>query len=217
MDESITGMMVVTGKTREEVESYIVAIKNVSAATSTAMTDVANLVTEYVRQGRTMKDALLLAEETAKAAKIAGISTRDSIIYMTSAINGFNLAVKDATRVSDIFANLAAVSATNYEQLAVALSKVSAQANMAGMSIEYTTALLAKGIETTQEAPESIGTALKTILARMRELTDYGKTLEEGTSVNRVESALRAAGIELRTVNGEFRNLEDVFNELGPK
>lgn len=217
MDESITGMMVVTGKTREEVESYIVAIKNVSAATSTAMTDVANLVTEYVRQGRTMKDALLLAEETAKAAKIAGISTRDSIIYMTSAINGFNLAVKDATRVSDIFANLAAVSATNYEQLAVALSKVSAQANMAGMSIEYTTALLAKGIETTQEAPESIGTALKTILARMRELTDYGKTLEEGTSVNRVESALRAAGIELRTVNGEFRDLEDVFNELGPK
>lgn len=217
MDESITGMMVVTGKTREEVESYITAIKNVSAATSTAMTDVANLVTEYVRQGRTMKDALLLAEETAKAAKIAGISTRDSIIYMTSAINGFNLAVKDATRVSDIFANLAAVSATNYEQLAVALSKVSAQANMAGMSIEYTTALLAKGIETTQEAPESIGTALKTILARMRELTDYGKTLEEGTSVNRVESALRAAGIELRTVNGEFRDLEDVFNELGPK
>ena len=44
------GMMVVTGKTREEVESYITAIKNVSAATSTAMTDVANLVTEYVRQ-----------------------------------------------------------------------------------------------------------------------------------------------------------------------
>ena len=217
MDESLTGMMVVTGKTREEVESYITAIKDVSAATSTAMTDVANLVTEYVRQGRTMKEALLLAEETAKAAKIAGISTRDSIIYMTAAINGFNLAVKDATRVSDIFANLAAVSATNYEQLAIALSKVSAQANMAGMSIEYTTALLAKGIETTQEAPESIGTALKTIIARMRELTDYGKTLEEGTSVNRVESALRAAGIELRTVNGEFRNLEDVFNELGPK
>ncbi len=217
MDESLTGMMVVTGKTREEVEGYVTAIKNVSAATSTAMTDVANLVTEYVRQGRTMKEALLLAEETAKAAKIAGISTRDSIIYMTSAINGFNLAVKDATRVSDIFANLAAVSATNYEQLAIALSKVSAQANMAGMSIEYTTALLAKGIETTQEAPESIGTALKTIIARMRELTDYGKTLEEGTSVNRVESALRSAGIELRTVNGEFRNLEDVFNELGPK
>ena len=50
----------------------------------------------------------------------------------------------------------------------------------------------------------------------MRELTDYGKILEEGTRY-RVESALRSAGIELRTVNGEFRNLEDVFNELGPK
>lgn len=217
MDKALNGMMVVTGQTREEVNGLIGKIQDLSKETSTAMTDVANLVTEYVRQGRSMSEAFTLAEETAKAAKIAGISTTDSIQYMTSAINGFNLAATDATRVSDVFANLAAISATNYEQLAVALSKVSAQANLAGMSMEYTTALLAKGIETTQEAPESIGTALKTVVARMRELSDYGSTLEDGGSVNKVENALAAAGIQLRNVNGEFRNLEDIFNELGPK
>ena len=77
-------------------------------------------------------------------------------------------------------------------QQTVALSKVSAQASQAGLSIEYTTALLAKGIETTQEAPESIGTALKTIIARFRELSDYGSTLEDGVNVNQVEEALSA-------------------------
>lgn len=217
MDEALNGMAMVTGKSRDEVDSYISRIQQLSKETSTAMTELANLITEYTKQGRSISDSFILAEQTAKAAKIAGISATESIQYMTSAINGFNLAAKDATKVSDIFANVAAASATDYEQLAISLSKVSAQANLAGMSIEYTTALVAKGIETTQEAPESIGTALKTILARMRELSDYGKTLEDGGSVNNVETALAAAGIKLRTVNGEFRELEDIFNELGPK
>lgn len=217
MDEALNGMVMVTGKSREEVNALIPKIQQLSKVTSTAMTEVASLITEYTKQGRSITDSFILAEQTAKAAKIAGISATESIQYMTSAINGFNLAAKDATKVSDIFANIAAVSATDYEQLAISLSKVSAQANLAGLSIEYTTALLAKGIETTQEAPESIGTALKTILARMRELSDYGKSLEDGGSVNSVETALAAAGIKLRTVNGEFRELEDIFNELGPK
>lgn len=217
MDQALTGMAMVTNMNREQTDALIPRIQSLAKETSTAMTEVANLITEYTKQGRSLEESFILAEETAKAAKIAGISAAESIKYMTSAINGFNLAAADATRVSDVFANLAAISATDYEQLAVALSKVSAQANLAGMSMEFTTALLAKGIETTQEAPESIGTALKTIVARMRELSDYGSTLEDGASVNRVESALASAGIELRDVNGEFRDLEDIFNELGPQ
>lgn len=217
MDDAITGMTVVTNLSREEAWAQVEAFQAIAKATSSTMTEIAGLTTEYLKQGRAMKDAKILAEETAKSAKIAGISTADAVQYMTSAINGFNLAAKDATRVSDVFANLAAASATDFEDLAIAVSKVSAQANLAGMSLEYTTALLAKGIETTQEAPESIGTALKTIVARMRELSDYGSTLEDGGSVNKVERALAAAGIELRNVNGEFRNLEDIFSELGPK
>ena len=217
MDSSLTGMAMVTGKSREEIDLLRPRIQNLAKETSTAMTEIAGLITEYTKQGRTLEESFILAEETAKAAKIAGISAAESIQYMTSAINGFNLAAKDATRVSDVFANLAAISATDYEQLAIALSKVSAQANLAGMSMEFTTSLLAKGIETTQEAPESIGTALKTIVARMRELSDYGSTLEDGASVNRVESALASAGIQLRDINGEFRDLEEIFNELGPK
>jgi hypothetical protein len=51
----------------------------------------------------------------------------------------------------------------------------------------------------------------------MRELSDYGSTLEDNTSVNKVENALKAVGIELRDTNGQFRDMETIFNELGPK
>jgi TP901 family phage tail tape measure protein len=107
-----------------------------------------------------------------------------------------------ALEVSDKFAALAASSATSYDELAVALSKVASQASLAGMSMDYTLALLAKGVETTRESAESIGTALKTVIARMREITDYSATLEDGTNINNVEKQLKTVGIALRSSNG---------------
>lgn len=217
MDKALTDMSIVTGETRENLQQMIPTFNKLGRETGATTTEIASLTAEYMKQGRTMKDSLELAEQTAKAAKISGISTAESVQYMTSAINGFNLAAADAEHVSDVFAKLGATSATDYKDLAIALSKVSAQANSAGMSMEFTTAILAKGLETTQEAPESIGTALKTIVARMRELSDYGSTLEDGTSVNKVEKSLAAVGISLRDTSGQFRDLEEIFNELGPK
>lgn len=180
-------------------------------------TEIAALTTEYLRQGRVLKDALELAEVTAKAAKIAGISASDSVNYLTAAVNGFGLAAKDAMEVSDKFAAVAASSASSYEELAVGMSKFAAQARVAGMSMDFAMGMLAKGVETTREAPETIGTAIKTVLSRMRELTDYGKTLEDGLDINRVEGALRQVGIRLRDANGEFRSMEDVLTEVGTK
>ena len=180
-------------------------------------TEIAALTTEYLRQGRVLKDALELAEVTAKAAKIAGISASDSVNYLTAAINGFGLAAKDAMEVSDKFAAVAASSASSYEELAVGMSKFAAQARVAGISMDFAMGLLAKGVETTREAPETIGTAIKTVLSRMRELTDYGKTLEDGLDINRVEGALRQVGIRLRDANGEFRSMEEVLTEVGTK
>lgn len=119
--------------------------------------------------------------------------------------------------VSDKFAALAASSATDYDDLAIALSKVASQANLAGMSMDFTLGLLAKGVETTKEAAESIGTALKTVIARMREITDYGETLEDGISLNNVEKQLDYVGIALRDTQGELRSTEDVLDDLGRK
>lgn len=175
------------------------------------------MATKFYQQGKSTSQVLQLTEAAAKAATIAGIDGSRSIDLLTNAINGFQLSASSAMEVSDKFAALAASSATDYEELAVALSKVAAQANLAGMSMDFTLGMLAKGIETTREAPETIGTALKTVISRMRELTDYDVTLEDGTDVNRVEKALNNVNVALRDENGEFRDLEEVLTELGSK
>ena len=217
LDKYLTEQAMVTGKTREQTYKLIDSYQNLALQCGATTKEIAEVATEYMKQGKTIEDSLVLTEAAVKAAKVARVSVGDSVNYLTTALNGFRLEADQAMRVSDKFAAIAAASATDYDELAIALSKVASQANLAGMSIDYTTALLTKGLETTREAPETMGTALKTIIARMRELGDYGETLDDGMDINNVESQLKYVGIALRDSNGELRSTEEVLDELGHK
>lgn len=89
------------------------------------------------------------------------------------------------------------------------------------MSFENTSAFLTQMIETTQEAPENIGTALKTIIARFTELKEnVAGTAEsefDDLDYNKVDIALKSVGISLKDASGQFRNLDEVFLELSQK
>jgi TP901 family phage tail tape measure protein len=217
LDKALTEMSVVTTMNRQETQMLVGTFQNLAKETGFTTTEIAKLSTVYFRQGRSLKDVIELTTIAAKAARIAGIGATESANLLTAAVNGFGLAAKEAEAVSDKFAALAASSASSYQELAVGLSKFASQAKVAGLSLDFAMGLLAKGVETTREAPESIGTALKTILARMRELTDLGKTLEDGMDVSRVDTALRQIGVNLRDTNGQFRDMEDVLTEVGNK
>jgi TP901 family phage tail tape measure protein len=169
----------------------------------------------FFRQGRTVSEAMELTKVAAVAARVASIDAVKSANFLTSAINGFGMAANQAMAVSDRFAALGASSASSYEEMAIALSKVAPVAKVAGVQIDFMMAVLAKGIETTREAPENIGTAFKTIFARMTQIRDFGTTLEDGMGVNTVERALKLAGVQLRDSSGNFRNMEQVLIELG--
>lgn len=217
LDKSLTEQAMVTGMTREQAYGLVKSYQDLALQVGATTKEIASVATEYMKQGKTVEDSLKLTEAAVAAAKVARVSVGDSVNYLTTALNGFRLSAEDAMAVSDKFAAVAAASATDYDELAIALSKVASQANLAGMSIDYTTALLTKGLETTREAPETMGTALKTIIARMRELGNYGETLEGDTDINNVESQLKYVGIELRNTNGELRSTEDVLDQLGKK
>ena len=217
LDRSLTEQAMVTGLTREETYSLVSSYQALALQVGATTKEIAEVATEYMKQGQTVRDSLTLTEAAVSAAKVARVSVGDSINYLTTALNGYQLSAEQAMNVSDKFAAVAAASASDYDELAIALSKVASQANLAGMSMDYTIALLTKGLETTREAPETMGTALKTIIARMREMTDYGETLDDNTDVNNVESQLAYVGIALRDEQGELRNTEDVLDELGRK
>lgn len=217
LDKYLTEQAMVTGLSRDQTYKLVGAYQDLAMQCGATTKEIAQVATEYMKQGKTIADTMTLTEAAVKAAKVARVSVGDSVNYLTTALNGFRLSADQAMAVSDKFAAVAAASATDYDELAIALSKVASQANLAGMSIDYTTALLTKGLETTREAPETMGTALKTIIARMRELSDYGETLGGDTDINKVESQLAYVGIALRDTSGELRSTEEVLDELGHK
>ena len=51
----------------------------------------------------------------------------------------------------------------------------------------------------------------------MSEIKDYGKTLEDGMDVNRIDKALGVIGVSLTDQNNELRNLDDVLIDVGKK
>lgn len=64
-------------------------------------------------------------------------------------------------------------------------------------------------------------TALKTVIARFTELKENVAGTEDSEfddlDYNKVDTALKSVGVQLKDTNGQFRDLDDVFLELSQK
>lgn len=159
LDQAMNEIAVVTNMTTNELWGQIETYMSVARQYGVATQGVYEVSKLYYQQGRSSVEVTKLTAETLKMAKIAGLDYSKATDYMTVALNGFKLAAEDASMVVDVYSKLAAVSATDTEELAYAMSKTASIAESAGMSFENTTVFLAQMIETTREAPENIGTA----------------------------------------------------------
>ena len=183
--------------------------------------------TLYYQQGLKTNEAMQLGIETMKMAKIAGMDSTEATKAMTAALRGFNMELNEtsATKVNDVYSQLAAVTAADTSQIATAMEKTASIAASANMEFETTAALLAQIIETTQEAPETAGTAMKTIIARFAEvksLRDQGLTTGqdeegEGIDVNKIQTALRSVGISMEGFFSGTEGLDSILLKLSEK
>lgn len=217
LDSSLTQIAVVSGKTRDDMWGMIGTYNEMAQRLGTTTKEVVESSKLYFQQGRSQSEVMKLVEQTTVLASISQLDFTDATNFMTAAINGFKLSADDAIEVTDTWANLAAQAAVDTEELATAISKVASISQSAGMDINSTSAFLTKMIETTREAPENLGTALKTVIARFQELKTSTEDLGDGVDANKVEKALKKADAALRDTSGQFRDFDDVIMELSSK
>ena len=216
LDNALTEIAVVSGKSRQEVLDLTQSFIELSSATGMAVDDIAQASTIFYQQGLDDTAVKQMTEYTAMFAKISGEDVATAADQITAAVNGFGYEANQVNEVVDKMSVLAAHSAASIQELATAMSKGASQANMAGLSFDQYNAYLATMIETTREAPENLGTSLKTIMSRFQEIKK-GENTEDDVDVNRVETALRTVNVSLRDTDGQLRDLGDVLNDLGPK
>ena len=174
----------------------------------------------FYQQGLNTSEALSLTEDTMKLATLAGADFETATQQMTAALRGFHMEMDEGSKVTDVYSELAANAAADVNGIAYAMSKTASIASNAGMDFETTAAFLTNMIETTQEAPENIGTAMKTIIARFTELKENVSAADsefDDLDYNKVDKALKSIGVSLKDSQGQFKDLDDVFLELSSK
>lgn len=216
LDSALNQIYVVSNLSSTAVNNLTSNFINMAKKTGMSIDDVTRAAVLFYQQGLNTEQVMTMTEVTAQFAKVAGIDATDAADKLTAAVNGYCLAAEDAMSVADKFNKVAAASAADINELSTAFSKAAAQANQAGVSMDNYLAYIATMEEATREAPENIGTSLKTIFSRMQQIKT-GENDEDGVDVNQVETALRSVNVALRDTSGQLRDLEEIFDELGPK
>lgn len=227
LDAAMTETAVVTdfsvGDMWDQLPEYTERANQLGATTLGAY----ETMTLFYQQGLEQNEAFEIGTETMKMARIAGLDYANATDLMTAALRGFNMELNEvsAQRVNDVYSELAAVTASDTEEIGVAMSKTASIAASANMEFETTAAFLAQIIETTREAPETAGTAMKTIIARfteVKELFDQGQLIGEDSegqeiNINKIDTALQTVGISLKDFLTGARGLDDILLELASK
>ena len=225
LDAAMNNIAVVTDMTTKQLWGQIDTYTAMAQATGSSIKGTYEVAQLYYQQGLDTNEVMQMTNETLKFARIAGLDYANATDYMTAALRGFNLQADQVQRVNDIYSNLAANTASSQAEISIAMSKVASLAHNANMELETTAAFLAQIIATTRESPETAGTALKTVVARFAEvkkLFSEGQLLgtdEEGMEIdiNKIDTALKTAGMSLNKFILGQQGLDEVFLELASK
>lgn len=176
--------------------------------------EIAAAAVEFYRQGLDSSEVEKRLTSTIQYAKVAGLEFTEAAELMTAATNSMDL---DARRVADVFAYLGDASASGADEIGQAMQKASASAQEAGVSFEWLGAYIASVSEKTRQAPEVIGTAFNSMMARLHNIRARGFNEEDETKINDVAKALAKLPEPLQLINsltGEWVDMSTIFEEV---
>lgn len=216
LDESLNNIRIVTSQSAEDMDKFAKKANNAAKALGTATTQYTNASLIYYQQGLSDEEVQARTEVTLKAANVTGQSAAEVSEQLTAVWNGYKVVAEEAELYVDKLAAVAASTAADLEELSTGMSKVASAANTMGVDIDQLSAQLATIVSVTRQDAASIGTALKTIYARMGDLKVDGVD-EFGTSLGDVSGQMRQMGIEVLDQQGNLRDMGDVIEEVAAK
>lgn len=216
LDTSLNDIRIVTEKSAEQMDKFAVKANNAAKALGQSTTDYTEASLIYYQQGLSDKEVEARTETTLKAANVTGQSGEEVSEQLTAVWNGYKVSAEEAEIYVDKLAAVAASTASNLEELSTGMSKVASAANAMGVDVDQLNAQLATIVSVTRQAPESVGTALKTIYARMSDLK-MGETDENGLGLGDVSGTMKEMGIEVLDETGNLRDMGEVIEDVAAK
>ena len=216
LDTSLNSIRIVTGKSADEMERYARVANKAAKDLGQSTRDYTNASLIYYQQGLGEEETQARTETTLKAANVTGQTGQEVSEQLTAVWNGYKVSAEETELYVDKLAAVAAGTAADLEELSTGMSKVASAANSAGVDIDQLNGMLSTVISVTREAPETIGSAFKTIFARLGDLALDGKD-EYGVTLGKVSGQLQELGIQVLTEKGELRDMGDIIEDTAAK
>jgi len=216
LDESLNEIRIVTGKNTDEMAHFALQANKAAKelASTTGRYTEASLI--FAQQGLGDKEIKERTDAVIKMSNVTKESADEVSSYMTSIWNNFQGEKENLVEYADVITALGAATAASSAEIANGLQKFSALGQQIGLSYDYAATALATVVSKTRQSEEIVGTAFKTIFARIQGL-NLGETLDDGTTLNKYSAALDAVGINIKDANGNLKDMDKILDELGTK
>ena len=216
LNESLNNIRIVTGQNTDQMAQFAKQANKAAQALSTTTTQYTDASLIYYQQGLSDAEVSKRTEVTIKMANAAGQSAQIVSDQLTAVWNNFYDGSKSLEYYADVMTALGAATASSTDEIAGGLEKFAAIGQTIGLSYEYAASALATITSNTRQSEEVVGTALKTIFARIQGL-NLGETLDDGTSLNKYSEALQKVGISIFEQNGEIKKMDNILDEMAAK
>ena len=216
LDHSLNEIRIVSGLSADQMDKFAIKANASAKALGAATKQYTDASLIYFQQGLGMEEATQRTDVTIKMSNVLGESASKVSDYMTAIWNNFDDGSQSLEYFGDVLAKLGASTASSAEEIAEGLDKFAAVSNTVGLSYEYATTALATVVSETRQSADVVGTAFKTLFARIQDL-ELGKTLDDDTTLGTYSQALDAVGINIKQQNGELKDMDDILNEMGAK
>lgn len=148
-------------------------------------------------------------------------ATRD----MTSALKGFKLEASEAMSVVDKLTSIDLRAATSAGEIAEGLAQFANLGSLSGVDIDQASAYVATIADVSQKSGASVGQALKTIISRFgnvkagafNQLNLDEENADTTEKLNDVEKVLNKLGISMRDTNLQFKDFDEVLDEIADR
>lgn len=217
LNKSLNDIRIVSEKSAENMKQFAIQANRAAKELSTTTTKYTDASLIYFQQGLDEQQVKERTDITIKMANVTGDAVETVSDQMTAVWNNFfENGGQSLEHYADAMTALGAATASSTDEIAGGLEKFSSIADMIGLSFDYAASALATITATTRQSEEVVGTALKTIFARIQGL-NLGETLDDGTTLNKYSRALDAVGISIKDQSGELKEMDGILDEMGEK
>ena len=216
LNESLTNIRIVTGQNTEEMAQFAKRANDAAKALSTTTISYSDAALIFYQQGLSEAEVEERTNATIKMANATGQGVQTVSDQLTAIWNNFDDGSKSLEYYADVMAKLGAETASSTEEIATGIEKFASISNMIGLSYEYAASALTTVTDVTRQSADVVGTAFKTIFARIQGL-NLGDTLEDGTTLNKYSKALETVGISIFDQNNQLKDMDNILDEMGAK